>query len=216
MLTFVSLMAATLVSEDLTCITAGLLVQRGQMDAAAAIAACAIGIVAGDIGLWGLGRLFGRAALEWSWIARRVDPAHCDQLRSWLDRRAGWAIVASRFLPGTRLPLYVVAGFVRLSGAVFAFWALVGSLLWTPAVVLLTARLGDAFVVRIAPLVGAGWLAYPITAIAMLLILYIVRSSSPRGAFVKEEHPRITGLHGYRRGTGRLARICRETSGGTA
>ena len=128
MLTFFSLMVGTLVSEDLACITAGLLIQRGQIGAPAAIAACALGIAAGDVGLWGLGRLFGRAALEWSWIARRVDPAYGDRLRLWLNRRAGWAIVASRFLPGTRLPLYVVAGFVRLSGTVFTFWALVGSL----------------------------------------------------------------------------------------
>jgi membrane protein DedA with SNARE-associated domain len=175
MLTFFSLMVGTLVSEDLTCISAGLLVQRGQIGASAAIAACALGIVAGDIGLWGLGRLFGRAALEWPWIARRVDPAYRDQLRSWLDRRAGWAIVASRFLPGTRLPLYVIAGFVRLSGTVFAFWALVGSLLWTPMLVLLTARLGDAFVARISPLVGVGWFAYPVTVTTILLVLYTIR-----------------------------------------
>ena len=62
MLTFCSLMFGTLVSEDLACVTAGLLIQRGQIGASSAVAACALGILAGDVGLWGIGRAFGRAA----------------------------------------------------------------------------------------------------------------------------------------------------------
>ena len=45
---------------------------------------------------------------------------------------------------------------VRLPGSVFAAWALLGTLLWTPALVLLTATAGDAFVARVSPVLGSG------------------------------------------------------------
>ena len=62
------------------------------------------------------------------------------------------------FPPGSRLPLYVIAGIVELPGMVFAGWALLGTLLWTPALVLLTAIIGDEFIGRIDLLDRLGWL----------------------------------------------------------
>jgi hypothetical protein len=104
-----------------------------------------------------LGRIFGQAAIGWRWTARRLDARRVDEVRGWLQRHAAGAIVASRFAPGTRFALYVVAGVVRLPATVFAVWALVGALLWTPTIVLLTATLGDAFIDRVAPVIGVGW-----------------------------------------------------------
>ena len=115
MLTFLSLMFGTLVSEDLACVTAGLLIQRGQVEASSAVLACTLGIFAGDVGLWAIGRACGRTVLAWPRVARRFQPDRFHEFRSWLERHAGWAIVASRFLPGSRLPLYVIAGIVRVA-----------------------------------------------------------------------------------------------------
>ena len=186
MLTFLSLMFGTLVSEDLACITAGLLIERGQVGASSAIAACALGIFAGDVGLWGIGRLCGLAALEWSWIARRLESDRVHEFRLWLDRRAGRTIIASRFLPGSRLPLYVIAGLVRLPGAVFASWALIGTLLWTPVLVLVTARLGDAFIARLSPVLGSGWATHVVAAGVMVSLVHGIRSSSSRSSFLAD------------------------------
>jgi membrane protein DedA with SNARE-associated domain len=177
MLTFLSLMFGTLVSEDLACVTAGLLIQRGQVEASSAVLACTLGIFAGDVGLWAIGMACGRTVLAWPSVARRVQPNRFHECRSWLDRHAGWAIVASRFLPGSRLPLYVIAGVVELPGIVFAGWALLGTLLWTPALVLLTAVIGDAFIGRISTLIGSAWLANAVAAVVMVLILRSVRAT---------------------------------------
>ena len=179
-------MFGTLVSEDLACITAGLLIQRGQTGASSAISACALGIFAGDVGLWGIGRVFGRAALEWPWIAQRLESDRFHEVQSWLDRHAAQAIIASRFLPGSRLPLYVIAGLVRLPGAVFASWALVGTLLWTPVLVLLTATLGDAFIAWISPVAGSGWATHAVAAAVMVSLVHGIRSSSSRSTFLAE------------------------------
>jgi membrane protein DedA with SNARE-associated domain len=175
MLIFVSLAFGTFVSEDLACVTAGLLIQRGEIGAPAAILACTLGIFIGDVGLWGVGRLFGRAVLAWPWVGRQVGQQRFTELRSWLERHAGRAIVASRFLPGTRLPLYLIAGVLELPAAVFATWALVGTLLWTPALVLTTADLGEVFTSRVAALSGLNWVPDVVIALVILWLLRIRR-----------------------------------------
>ncbi|MDA1045263.1 MAG: hypothetical protein O3C57_08585, partial [Verrucomicrobia bacterium] len=61
---FAVLMGLTLLSEDLTCIGAGLLVVQGYMSFGTATAACVIGILAGDLILYAIGRTLGRPVLE--------------------------------------------------------------------------------------------------------------------------------------------------------
>jgi membrane protein DedA with SNARE-associated domain len=175
----VSLMFGTLVSEDLACIAAGLLVHRGEIGAPAAIIACASGIWIGDIGLWGAGRLAGCAQKPWPQIARWADVGQGDELRDWLQRHAGRAVIASRFLPGSRLPLYVAAGLLRVPIAVFAGWSLLATLLWTPALVLFAATLGETATDRVAPVLGSSWPAHVITAAVVLLMLRALRRPGP-------------------------------------
>jgi membrane protein DedA with SNARE-associated domain len=158
MLAFLSLAFGTLISEDLTCISAGLLIQRGAIDPFSAIFACAVGILVGDVGLWAMGRIFGQVALTWPWVARHLEGGEVDRLRTWLEKHAASAILGSRFLPGARLPLYVVAGVVRMPCAAFTLWAFIAALLWTPLLVLATATLGDAVVTHLSGAIGATWL----------------------------------------------------------
>jgi membrane protein DedA with SNARE-associated domain len=58
------LAAGTLLSEDLTSISAGLLARDGVIDLASAVTASAAGVYLGDLGLWAAGRLFGRRLLD--------------------------------------------------------------------------------------------------------------------------------------------------------
>jgi membrane protein DedA with SNARE-associated domain len=181
MLALLGIVVGTFASEDLTCIATGLLIQRGQIGVGAGIIACTAGIFVGDLGLWAMGRLFGQAAFAWPWSARRLRTEKLEEVRAWLHRHAAGAIVASRFLPGTRFALYVMSGVLRLPIAIFALWALLGAVLWTPTIVLLTATLGDAFVARIAPMIGAGWTARLAVAAAMLVALHAARAIASPG-----------------------------------
>jgi membrane protein DedA with SNARE-associated domain len=52
-----------------------------------------------------------------------------------LERGAGLAILISRVLPGTRLPLYVAAGVMRLPTMMFVFATAVAVLIWTAVIV---------------------------------------------------------------------------------
>lgn len=181
MLAFISLVLGTFVSEDLACVTAGLLIQRDDINAPAGIVACTLGIFVGDAGLWAAGRVFGHAVVAWPWIGRQFQRERFAELRSWLERHAAGAIVASRFLPGTRLPLFLIAGILELPARVFAVWALVGALLRTPVLVLATARLGDTLTGRISPLVGIGWANHLLAALGMLSLLQVLRRIDWRG-----------------------------------
>ena len=138
-----SLAIATLVSEDLACVSAGLLVQRGDISLLTAVSGCGVGIFAGDCGLWAVGRCADRLARYWPRATRLRASVIVRNVRQQVVDNAGWSILGSRFLPGARVPLYVAAGAFGLPGPRFARWALLATLLWTPSVILATANLGD-------------------------------------------------------------------------
>src|SRR5947208_14296665 len=104
---FLIIILATFASEDLTCLATGLLIRQGELLPAVGLSGCMLGIYLGDLGLWMLGWVVGRPLLRWSWFSRRIPARRIEQLRQWFDRRGWVAVVAARFLPGTRLPLYV-------------------------------------------------------------------------------------------------------------
>jgi membrane protein DedA with SNARE-associated domain len=150
-----SLAFSTFVSEDLACIAAGVLIARGDVSPMGGVLACALGIFAGDCGLWALGRL--AASCPWLCMLPICRSAHLQVGRSpWGARlRAGLSasgfssaassgplLVASRFTPGTRVPLYVSAGLVRVPFRRFGIWTGLAVALWTPAVVLASAQAG--------------------------------------------------------------------------
>jgi len=176
------LAAATLASEDLTCIGAGLLVRRGDLHWSVAIAGCFVGIYVGDLGLWLAGRMLGERAMRWKWIARRVSQERLSRLSEWFDQHTARSIFAARFFPGMRLPLYVAAGALGSKGGRFALWSLVAGLIWTPALVVLAAMMGESFAAPARNVLGAGWLSLLLSAVGLLvLIRAVTQMTTPIG-----------------------------------
>ncbi|MCG3127236.1 MAG: hypothetical protein CHACPFDD_02094 [Phycisphaerae bacterium] len=167
--------AATFVSEDATCIATGLLIHSDQLNWALGLGACVLGIFLGDLGLWLAGRVFGRRMLGWRWVSTRLPASRAEHWGRWFDRRGWTAVLAARFLPGTRLPVYVAAGILGQRAGRFALWALLAALLWTPVLVLVVAALGEVVVAPIQRLLGAGWIAF---AAALVVCWLLVRVAS--------------------------------------
>jgi membrane protein DedA with SNARE-associated domain len=165
---FLALMLGTFVSEDLACIAAGLLIREGRIGFAAAGAACALGILVGDVGLWCVGRASRRALGRWPVISRRIQRLPLDDMRKWLEEHAAGAMIASRFIPGTRLPLYISAGLTGMPLGSFAAWASIAVLLWTPALVWLATGAGGV-AVSVLPSSG-GWISR-VTFAAIMFVL---------------------------------------------
>jgi membrane protein DedA with SNARE-associated domain len=166
---FIALLLSTFVSEDLACVAAGLAIARGAMSLPAALLACATGIWLGDLGLWLVGRLAGAKVLAWRRVSGRLPPDVRDRFAEWFEARTGRAILGSRFVPGSRLPLYLAAGACRTSFVRFAAWTAVAVALWTPLLVLGTVAAGE----RLARWVAVGRAATILTGVSIVIAWHV-------------------------------------------
>jgi membrane protein DedA with SNARE-associated domain/pimeloyl-ACP methyl ester carboxylesterase len=177
-----ALAAATLVSEDLTCITAGIITAQGRVGFLFATFACFIGIFLGDLLLFLVGRWLGRPALRRApikWFIKAEDVARSSE---WFSRQGAKVIFASRFLPGARLPTYFAAGALNTSFWRFTFYFILASAVWTPLLVGLAMVLGGELVE--SALFGGQSLFIKIVIAAVLifvLVRLVVRCSTAKG-----------------------------------
>lgn len=139
---FLALAGTTLLSEDAALVAAGLLSAADGVPFVVAVLGCAAGIVVGDMLLWLLGRMgVGRLAAQpvAARLLRRFDRAAAARR---LQGHLGIVVLASRGLPGTRLPLYVAAGTVGISPWRLAGWTVLSVAGWVPFVVAVVASVG--------------------------------------------------------------------------
>lgn len=168
---FFLLAAGTLVSEDATCVTAGLLVAKGEASFAVAAGGSLFGIFLGDVLLFVAGRFVGRPALRvapFKWFVRAGDVARSSE---WFERRGPAVILLSRFLPGTRVATYFAAGLLETSILKFSLYFLLAAAVWTPLVVGLAATLG-AGAGTLTRLTLAGGAAYILVRLALRVASY--------------------------------------------
>lgn len=133
---------ATLVSEDLASIGAGLMAAKGAMSFEHALLAAFLGILLGDIALYIAGRVFGRrlvALPPFSWM---ISAQQLDKGAAWFKEKGARVIIASRFIPGTRLPTYVAAGVLKAPFLLFIGYFLAATVLWTPLIVGVSTWIG--------------------------------------------------------------------------
>ena len=162
--------ASTFVSEDLACIGTGLLVARGTIGFGAGTTACLVGIFLGDLWLFAMGRWLGRPTLgrfPLSWFVKESD---VERASHWFRRRGAWLILATRFIPGTRLPTYFTAGVLHARVFTFLGAFLLAAAVWTPLLVGGSAIFGDRV---LAAFISYQDLALP-TIAALAAALYLV------------------------------------------
>lgn len=141
---------ATLASEDLTCIAAGLLVSRGILAFLPATAACFSGIFVGDLLLVLAGRFLGERIVHRPPVRWFLKPEALEGSEHWFSRQGIKVVLLSRFIPGSRLPLFLAAGVLRAPIPRVAIALFVAGLVWTPLLVGLAAWTGSALLRRFA------------------------------------------------------------------
>lgn len=142
-LTLLGIALATFASEDLACLTAGLLAGRGLIPVPAAILASFAGIWIGDMALYAAGRYGGGWLTRCGPLRLLLEGKSVEAARTFLVRRGATAIFISRFTPGMRLPLYLTLGIVRFPALKLGGWFMLAGLAWTVPVVGLTAWFGQ-------------------------------------------------------------------------
>lgn len=130
-----ALFAATFVFEDGAIILGAEMISRGTVGFQTAWAALSCGIACGDLALYGAGRL----ARRWPRLAQFADRhAQRGLLRS--RERLWGAMLMARFIPGSRLPVFLAVGLLRAPFAPALVVAFVASAFWTAATLAFGAR----------------------------------------------------------------------------
>ncbi|MEM1107302.1 MAG: alpha/beta fold hydrolase [Planctomycetota bacterium] len=169
-----TIIGASYILEDPTTITVGLLVRDGQLDLFLGVFAVFVGIFTGDLALYLVGWVFGRRALAWKPVAGRLPVRKVEALGEWFDTHGWTAVLASRFIPGTRLPLYVSAGALGKKPGRFALWTFLAVLIWAPVMLILVIVLGEAAASPFKLLFGQSWLALIAAVLALVVLVRVL------------------------------------------
>jgi membrane protein DedA with SNARE-associated domain len=133
-----AIVLGTFVLEDAATVLAALQAQAGAIWVWLALGSLYVGIVAGDIGLYGLGKL----AAMFPWAHRWIPSERVQRSQRWLKPRVFKVVVISRFLPGARLPTYTACGFLGANFKTFTLATSLATLIWTTALFTLSLRVG--------------------------------------------------------------------------
>lgn len=122
-----AIVIGTFILEDAATVIAAMQAGQGALPIALALGALYLGIVLGDLGLYGLGRLSTRLP----WIGSLLPPRRAQTIKAWLEGRVFRVVLVSRFLPGLRLPTYTTCGFVGADLRQFVLAAMIATICWT-------------------------------------------------------------------------------------
>ncbi len=135
---------ATFVQEDVPTVTAAVLAGAGKLSWTAGFLGCFLGIWIGDLLLYLAARGWGRRALRLAWVQRFVSAEAVARSEAWFAQQGVWLLVTSRLIPGTRLPTYLAAGFLRLPLGRFALITGLAVTVWTLGIFGLARVFGTA------------------------------------------------------------------------
>ena len=157
------ILLGTFVLEDAATILAAMDVQVGQVTLIVALAALYVGIVVGDVGWYGLGRL----AAVTPWAKRWAPVERFAHSRDWLQQHVVKVVFISRFLPGARLPTYTACGYFRASLRQFAAAAIGATLIWTTLLFSVSLHVGRFLAEHLGVWRWAGMAGFAVTIVLL-------------------------------------------------
>src|SRR5438067_3423353 len=174
------------ISEDAATISSALSIFGGPLSWPLGFASCFAGIRLGDLGLYSLARCAGKNVLRSRWLARLADPATITRCEKTFAQNSTFTLIASRFIPGTRLPTYLAAGLFAMPACRFALITAIGALLWISVFFALTKPFGSHAVV---------WFTFTQTKIAAFdftVLLLLIVSFMSRNIFTMSFQHQLT------------------------
>jgi membrane protein DedA with SNARE-associated domain len=137
-----AIVIGTFILEDAATVLAAMQVDDGKLSGPLALSALYVGIMLGDLGLYGLGRLSAKLPI----VARILPPHRAEAIRAWLDGRVFKVVLISRFLPGMRLPTYTTCGFVGANLRQFTLAVVIATICWTSLLFGVSLRIGQVLI----------------------------------------------------------------------
>jgi membrane protein DedA with SNARE-associated domain len=158
-----AIILGTFILEDAATVVAAMQVADGALSPWLALVSLYAGIVLGDLGLYGLGRLSAHIP----WVARQLPPHRQETIRAWISGRVFKVVLVSRFLPGMRLPTYTTCGFVAADLRQFTAAAILATACWTSLLFTVSMRVGQVLMDHLGVwrwAGAAGFIAFVIVA----------------------------------------------------
>jgi membrane protein DedA with SNARE-associated domain len=159
-----AIILATFIHEDIATVSTGVLVADGVTSIGLALAALYVGIIVGDLGLYGFGRLVALNRIS----ERFAGGSRFSALKLWLDERLVAGVFLVRFLPGLRMPAYTTYGFFAMPFRRFVVSVIFAASIWTTGLFFLSYEFGT---------LTAGWLGilrWPAIVVAAILPLIAI------------------------------------------
>ncbi|WP_421774665.1 DedA family protein [Gracilimonas sp.] len=166
---------ATFMSEDLACIGAGLMTAQGLIDFWPAAIAATAGIYIGDFTLYFAGRLMGNAIFNippFKWMVKKENVYSAE---AWFQKKGPVILVLSRFIPGSRFPVYLSAGILKTGFWTFLLYFGLTALFWTPTFVWLSVFAGNELLLFYEAYEEyAVWAALAVFTFILVLLKYLI------------------------------------------
>lgn len=168
----------TFVQEDVPTVSSALLAAAGKISWTTSFLGVFLGIWVGDALLYLLARRVGRPLLQRSWSKRFFDADAVARSERWFSEKGTWLLVSSRFVPGTRLPTYLAAGFLRLPFGRFLMVTGTAVAIWTAGVFLLARKSGPGLLNWLQLWTPGGWAVLALAGATVVALRFCFKHGS--------------------------------------
>lgn len=124
----ISAICAALTEEWSTVVVFGL-ARAGKVGWGMAVGSVFAGTTFLNIALWYAGRVAGAKALHWKMFSS-LQSGRIDALRHHVQREGWIAVAVARFVPGTRVPIFVLTGILGMEARTYILTMVGSTLLW--------------------------------------------------------------------------------------
>lgn len=124
----ISAICAALTEEWSTVAVFGL-ARVGKVGWGMAIGSVFVGTTLLNIALWYAGRVAGARALQWKMFSS-LQRGRMEALRHHVQREGWIAVAVARFVPGTRVPIFVLTGILGMEARTYILTMVGSTLLW--------------------------------------------------------------------------------------
>lgn len=154
----------TFIHEDMAILAAGFSKVEHGLPLLFAYVPIYLGIVIGDIGIYGLGRL----AQSNKWLKSKIIGPKVERINKWLNTHLVRVLVVCRLTPGLLFPTFVACGWFKIPFWRFATVSIIAGAVYSSIVLTIVIIFGDLV------LFNLGYWAWG--SLALIVILFAVRN----------------------------------------
>lgn len=130
-----SLSFALPISEEAALLIVGYLTKKGIIDLPYSLIVAFLGVIAGDLFLFYLGRFAGEYIVQSRLFKRLFKKENIEEGRAFLRENGPRVVFFSRFIIGVRASMMVASGTLRLKAGIFLLYDFLAMLIFIPALV---------------------------------------------------------------------------------